>query len=379
MKGMLAWLIKAGLVVGVAALAALPALPTFAAPFDPTLCPTDPATSITGAGSTLQSNAQTSWISGYSSTCSLKTTPVSYSGGGSGAGITSQINRTAQYAGSDVPYSHAQWTQIRGDGTTHFSPVETLPVAVAGVVVPYNLSACPLSSPLKLTSANLALMYDGTITQWSDSRLVANNPGLASCKDAVFLSARAEASGTTFVFKDYLSKRNSQFSPPDNSTTWPAAATIKCRGTGNAGMVTCVQGNEGAIGYVDFGDVGTLSFAQVESSDGVFYTMSPGACSTAAAAATTPATTDLDWSGTSFTDTRGGYPLCTFTYELVFQNPGTAGVTTSVAQATNLKAYASYITADEGQSNLASSRYDRLPAAIQSKAQAGAAAINPNT
>lgn len=377
MKGF-ARLLKAGLVVVAAVVAVASATPASAAPFDPTLCPAAPATAITGAGSTLQSNAHTSWMSAYGTACGLTGTPVSYTGGGSGAGITSQINRTAQFAGSDVPYSSAQWSQMQASGTAKASPVETLPVAVAGVVVPYNLTACPLSAPLKLTSGNLAQIYDGTITQWSDSRLVANNPGLASCADAIYLTARAEASGTTYVFKDYLSKRNAQFRPPDNSTTWPAAATIRCRGTGNAGMVTCVQGNEGAIGYVDFGDVGTLSFAQVDSSDNLFYGMAAGACSTSAANATTPATADSDWSGVTFTDVAGGYPICTFTYELAFQNPGTAGVTTSVAQATNLKGYMSYITADEGQTALNSSRYDRLPASVQSKAQAGAAAINPN-
>jgi phosphate transport system substrate-binding protein len=90
-------------------------------------------------------------------------------------------------------------------------------------------------------------MYTGAITAWNDPRIVADNDFLSTCNTPVYLTARAETSGTTFAFKDYLSKRNPAFNPPDSSPNWPAGAVIQCRGTGSTGEAACVRDHVGAI------------------------------------------------------------------------------------------------------------------------------------
>ncbi|MHB8573038.1 MAG: hypothetical protein ACYDAY_08795 [Candidatus Dormibacteria bacterium] len=124
-----------------------------AAGFDTSLCP-DPAEAISGTGSSFQYNQVQSWINDYNGLCLAAAGSVSYSKTGSGAGINGMIARTTQFAGSDVPYSDAQWVQIQAgvnqSGTNipskapgGVSTLETLPIALGAVTVPYNLSDCP--------------------------------------------------------------------------------------------------------------------------------------------------------------------------------------------------------------------------------------------
>ena len=355
---------------------------------------------IAGTGSTFQVNAISNFVNTYNANCGRGS--VTYTGTGSGAGIRANRDRTATFGGSDDPLAadaYAAAIADTGDPTAPRVPsrpsaLHHIPIAVGAVTVSYNLASCGIGQEtLSFRSNVLASIFSGAITNWNSPALTVDNPALASCNKQIRLAVRSDVSGTTFVFKDYLSKRNPQFmayKQPQFNAAWPAqdlGLNTPLRGAGNGGVASVIKNNDGAIGYVEFSTAknNLLTWGKVEGASLTFSTpgTSPGGgsanCVLAAQATTTPPSTlSPGWDTVSMTDSPDPltYSVCSFTYDLVFNNLKTAfGGAVSHGQAQTLVDFLGLAVDDIGQAGLPAAGYAKLPITVQQIAKAGLASI----
>lgn len=331
---------------------------------------------VTGVGSTLQTNAvNQAFDPALQASCGKAF--VSWAGGGSGAGISSQLNRTALIGGSDDPLSAENQALAVAAGK---SPIHDIPVLVSPVSIVYNLP-CAGSAPLKLSSIQIAKMYDGVVKTWDSPVLTLGNSGLKQCTGVpINLVARADVSGTTFIVKSYLAHRNPEYVALEQdqlNQTW--LGSIACRGNGTGGVLACVAGTANSIGYAATSNANQsgLKQAQVDNPAHLFSSPSPSACTLAATLAPVPPSTMANWSAATFTDSVVGYPICSFTYDMTFNNAKTGyGGLFSQGQVQDAVDYLTTAVGSAGQGRLAGAGYAQLPITVDTIAKTGVMTIS---
>lgn len=352
-------------------------------------------TSITGQGASFAANAHNqAFIPAYqdASVCGKGT--VSYTGNGSGAGKSAAMNHVGDFSGTDEPLSIDEQAIATGDLNARqgrVSPIHHIPIALGAVSVPANLGACGIGQEeLNLRSQQISQIFMGLVKKWNDPLLTVGNPKLANCTLDVKIAVRSDGSGTTYAFKDFLSKRNPQwnvYKQNQFNTAWPGETlgNPPLRGKGNPGVASVVATTPGAIGYVDLSTAmgAGLSWAKVDGPHLQFVSPRAGAtaanCDFAALGAPHPASTlSPGWDAVSITDSPNplAYPICTFTYALVFNNLRLAyGSGYSKDRAQTLVDYFAVAVDDIAQSRLPGIGYGRLPVNVQQVAKAGLASI----
>ena len=194
-------------------------------------------TQITGAGSTFGAPLYVKW-----GEASAKQTGITlnYQAIGSGAGINQINNRTVDFGASDMP--------LTGDALKSHNEMQ-FPTAIGGVDIIVNIPGIQ-ANQLKLTGEVLADIYLGKITKWNDKQITALNPGVKLPNTAIAPVYRADGSGTTFVFTDYLSMLSPAWKSQVGASTsvkWAAGAGAK----GSDGVAGTVKNIRGGIGYVE--------------------------------------------------------------------------------------------------------------------------------
>jgi phosphate transport system substrate-binding protein len=306
---------------------------------------------INAAGSTFQTNFQQAAISQFKSVDSGMT--VNYSGVGSSTGRSDLYKNTVLLAGSDSPIPSKEKSEIPAGKTVLYFPVQIGPIAIA-----YNLSGI---TGLKLDASVLAQIFQGQITTWNNTAIKALNPGLNLPSTAITLAVRADGSGTTQNFSQYLvDAAGSAWKLGTSSIIkWPTTARA---GNGNSGVASVVKSTSGAIGYVDFSTATAsgLSAATIKNSAGDYVAPS-SAAATAAASHVTPKS-DLTF---VTVDEPGAtsYPITYQSWDLVYAKQPNAN------DAALLKAYLNYLLG-QGQSLLTSLNLAPLPANIDQLAKA---------
>ncbi len=359
---------------------------------------------IAGTGASFANNAhQTVFIPEYVADCGKGA--VTYTSTGSGAGKFATIEHTHDFGMSDEPLSTDELLcgtldlgfTAPANGTCEFtpqknrvSPLHTIPMALGSITVSYNLATLCSVPQLNFRSPVLGAMYTGLITRWNDPLLVQDNPALSSCNKAIKLVVRQDGSGTTYAFKDFLSKRNPQFNVYKQNqlnTAWPAqdlGTNPPLRGNGNGGVADQINNNAGAVGYVELSTARNklLKWGKVDGPHLQFLAPDQGAaanCDEAATGATHPLSTlSPGWDLVSITDTPNpmGYPICTFTYGLVYNNLRSAfGTAFTAAKARTLVDYLSIALDSDTQQKLNGKGYGRLPDSMRLVAQLGVATI----
>ena len=196
------------------------------------------AADITGAGSTFAAPIYTKWADAYQKSGGGK---VNYQGIGSSGGIK-QINaKTVDFAGSDAPLKDDELAKA---GLFQF------PTVVGGVVPAVNLPGVA-AGKLTLSGPVLADIYLGKIKKWNDPEIAALNKGVTLPDTDIAVVRRADGSGTSFIWTNYLSKVSPEWkSKVGEGTTvsWPTGTG----GKGNDGVAAFVQRLPGAIGYVEW-------------------------------------------------------------------------------------------------------------------------------
>ena len=183
---------------------------------------------------------------------------INYTGTGSGAGVTQMTKKLADFGCSDNPMTSKQMAELPAG-----AEVVHIPLVVGAVVPAYNLPG--VSEPLKFTGPLLVEIFTGKIGKWNDPKIAALNPGVAFPDLAIQPVFRADPSGTTFIFCDYLAKVDENFKKTvgvSNAPAWPKGVGIaQSKSDGVAGHISRT---EGAIGYIE------LTFA-LESKDKMKY------------------------------------------------------------------------------------------------------------
>ena len=216
------------------------------------------AADITGAGATFPYPIYAKWAESYKKATG---NGLNYQSIGSGGGIKQIKAKTVDFGASDMPLKAED---LEAEGLMQF------PAIMGGVVPVVNLEGVK-PGQLKLTGDVLAAIYLGKITKWNAPEIVALNPGVKLPADEITVVHRADGSGTSFLFTDYLSKVNAEFKSTIGAGTavkWP----LGVGGKGNEGVAANVQRLKGSIGYVEYAYAkkNKMGYTQLKNRDGQF-------------------------------------------------------------------------------------------------------------
>ncbi|MEY3917079.1 MAG: phosphate transporter, phosphate-binding protein PstS [Pseudomonadota bacterium] len=268
------------------------------------------AADITGAGATFPYPIYAKWAEAYKKAANVG---LNYQSIGSSGGIRQIRAKTVTFGASDAPVPGAE---LDKDGMVQF------PAIIGGTVPIINLDGFK-PGELRITGEILAEVFMGNILKWNDAKLAALNPGKKLPDQNITVVHRADGSGTTFNFTDYLSVASKSWAErvgKGAAVKWPAASSVG--GKGNEGVAANVARVKGSIGYVEYAYVkkNNLNFMQLRNKDGNY--VSPDDKTFAAAAA------GADWfsvpgMGLSIVDQKGAqtWPISTASFILMYKSP----------------------------------------------------------
>ncbi len=216
------------------------------------------AQDMTGAGATFPAPLYAKWADAYNKATGAR---LNYQSVGSGAGLNQIRARTVDFGASDMPLTDEQ---LAKDGLVQF------PTVIGGVVPVVNIKGIA-PGQIKLTGQVLGDIYLGKITKWNDPALTALNPGVPLPDADVAVVRRADGSGTSFLFTNYLSKVNADWKAKVGEGTavnWPTGAG----GKGNEGVAAFVNRLPNSIGYVEYAYVkqNKMTYTLLKNRDGNF-------------------------------------------------------------------------------------------------------------
>jgi len=216
------------------------------------------AADLTGAGATFPYPIYSKWAEAYNAATGIG---LNYQSIGSGGGIRQIKAKTVDFGASDMPL---KLEELEKEGLMQF------PAIIGGVVPVMNLDGIA-PGQLKLTADVISAIHLGKITKWNAPEITALNPNANLPALAITVVHRADGSGTTFLWTDYLSKANADFKATVGSGTavkWPTGVG----GKGNEGVAANVQRIKGAFGYVEYAYAkkNKIVYAQLKNMDGQF-------------------------------------------------------------------------------------------------------------
>jgi phosphate transport system substrate-binding protein len=266
------------------------------------------ASDISGAGATFPFPIYAKWADAYKKDTG---NGLNYQSIGSGAGIKQIKAKTVTFGATDAPLKPAD---LEASGLAQW------PMVMGGIVPVVNIDGVK-AGDLVIDGPTLAKIYLGTITNWNDPAIKALNPKISLPDLAIAVIHRADGSGTTFNFTDYLSKASPDWQSKIGEATsveWPTGIGAK----GNDGVANNVAGTKGAIGYVEYAYAkqNKLTYADMINKDG--KTVAPTVETFQAAAA------NADWSHAPgfyiiLADQPGAqsWPMTAATFILMYKKP----------------------------------------------------------
>ena len=268
------------------------------------------AADITGAGATFPYPIYAKWAEAYKKETGVG---LNYQSIGSSGGIRQINNKTVAFGASDAP--------VKGEDLDRLGQVQ-FPAIIGGTVPVINLEGFK-PGELRITGPVLAEVFLGDIVKWNDPKLAALNPGKKLPDANITVVHRADGSGTTFNWTDYLAEVSKPWADrvgKGAAVKWPAASSVG--GKGNEGVAANVNRVKGAIGYVEYAYVkkNNMTFMQLQNKSGKW--VSPDDLTFAAAAA------GADWfsvpgMGVSVVDQKGDavWPVTTASFIIMYKDP----------------------------------------------------------
>jgi len=268
------------------------------------------AADITGAGATFPFPIYAKWAEAYKKETG---SGLNYQSIGSSGGIRQIRAKTVTFGATDAP--------VKGEELDRDAMVQ-FPAIIGGTVPVLNLDGFK-PGELRVTGPVLAEMFLGTISKWNDPKLTALNPGKKLPDTAITVVHRADGSGTTFNWTDYLTVISKDWADKVGrgaAVKWPASTSVG--GKGNEGVAANVNRIKGALGYVEYAYVkkNNMNFLQLQNADGKY--VSPDDLTFAAAAA------GADWfsvpgMGVSMVNAKGAnsWPVSTASFILMYKEP----------------------------------------------------------
>lgn len=260
------------------------------------------AQDVNGAGASFPAPLYAKWASDYNAATKVR---INYQSVGSGAGLRQIEAKTVDFGASDIPLKDED---LKAKGLVQF------PTVIGGIVPVVNIQGIK-PGELRLSGEVLANIYLGKITNWDDAAIKALNPDAKLPSDLIAVVRRADGSGTTFGFTNYLSQVSEDWKKEvgeGSAVKWPTGAG----GKGNEGVAAFVSRLPASIGYVEYSYAkqNNISYAQMQNRDGQFVSPNEAAFQAAAAGA--------DWENTFYQilNNKPGaasWPISSATYILV--------------------------------------------------------------
>ena len=308
-------------------------------------------TTLNGAGATFPYPMYSKWFSEYH-----KIHPdveINYQSIGSGGGIRQVLAGTVDFGASDGPMSDEQLSQAK-------TKILHVPTVLGAVVPAYNVPG--VNAEIKFTPEALAGIFLGKITSWNDNALTSANPGVNLPNQPIIVVHRADGSGTTFIWTDYLSKVSSEWQGQvgkNTSVKWP----VGLAGKGNEGVAGMIRQMQGSIGYIEliYAVQNKIPYGVVKNASGNYVKASLDSVTAAAASVKTmPADFRV-----SITNAPGkdAYPISSFTWLLI------PAQSKDAAKGKIIYDFLTWMVAD-GQKMTADLTYAPLPESVAAKVKA---------
>ena len=274
------------------------------------MSPTANAQTITGAGATFPYPVYSKWSEAYKEKANIE---LNYQSIGSSGGIKQIKAATVDFGATDAP--------MKGEELTASGLVQ-FPTVLGGVVPIINVEGIR-PGELQLTGEVLADIYLGTITQWNDAKIAALNPKVKLPAENITVVHRADGSGTTFIFTDYLNEVSKPWAEKMGkgaAVKWPAANSVG--GKGNEGVAANVGRVKNSIGYVEYAYAkkNKMTYVKLQNRDGNLVGPDDLTFSAAAAGADWFSTPGM---GISLVNQKGAqsWPITGATFILMYREP----------------------------------------------------------
>jgi phosphate transport system substrate-binding protein len=309
---------------------------------------------LTGGGSSFVAPMMKKWAAVYPQNHGVE---IDYTSSGSGNGVSQMVDQKNDFGCTDAPMNEEQMKQAAAKG----GDVIHVPVVLGAVVPFYNLTG--VDKPLKFTGPILADIYLGNIKKWNEKPLADLNPDVKLPDLPITVARRADASGTSFIFTDYLSRVSPAWKEKIGASTqpkWPVGAGA-VKSDGVAGLVS---GTPGAIGYVELDyalNKKGLSIGMVQNAEEQFIEATPESVTVAAAGLKdSDISDDLRQLPLNNVKAKGAYPICGTTWMVLY-------VKQPADKVEPLKTFAKWVT-HEGQDMTKDLHYARVPKSIVDRA-----------
>ena len=260
---------------------------------------------IVGAGATFPAPLYAKWAEAYNKETDIR---VNYQSVGSGAGLRQIEAKAVIFCVSDMPLTDEKLKSL---------DVFQFPTAIGGVVPVINIKGIEPGS-MRLTGQLLADIYLGKIKRWNDPAIVSLNPKLNLPDQEIVVVRRADGSGTTFIWTNYLSKISKEFKErvgEGTAVNWPTGAG----GKGNEGVAAMVRQLAGTLGYVEYAYVKQtkMNWVNVQNAAGTWVAPTEDAFKAAAS--------NADWNKTYYQiltnqPHKDAWPISGATFIIVHQN-----------------------------------------------------------
>src|SRR5579872_523298 len=301
---------------------------------------------INGAGATFPYPIYSKWFDEYHK--KFAHAQINYQSVGSGAGIRQITEGTVDFGASDGPMSDEQ---LKAYLDKHNSPILHFPTVLGAVVPTYNISGVKAS--LNFTPEALAGIFLGKVTKWNDPAIAGANSGVKLPAEDIVVVHRAEASGTTYCWTDYLSSVSPEWKSKVGkgaSVNWPTGLGAK----GSDGVSGQIQQTKYSIAYVEltYALTNHLGYGNVKNSSGNFVKPSLSSI-TAAAASSKDMPPDFRVSIVNAPG-KDAYPIATFTWLLI---------PSQISDPAKLKTIKDFLNwyVDAGQNEVEALSYAKLP------------------
>jgi phosphate transport system substrate-binding protein len=306
---------------------------------------------LQGAGATFPKPIYEKWVSEYQ-----KINPnikINYTANGSGAGQKAILDNTSDFGATDDPMKDED---LKNTDILH------IPTVLGAVVLTYNLP--DVKEPLKLTADTIAGIYLGNIKKWNDPRIKADNPNLNLPDADISPVYRADSSGTTAVFTDFLSGASAEWKEKIGANKQPSWITgVGVGAKGNDGVTGQIKNIPNSIGYIEiaFAKANNMPTALIKNKAGNFVEPSIENVSAAAAGSVGSMPEDMRVQITN-ADGANSYPISSYTYILVHKDQKDAG---------KGKALVDFLwwATHDGRQFTADLHYAPLPAEVVSKVE----------
>ncbi|MDZ7632339.1 MAG: phosphate ABC transporter substrate-binding protein PstS [Gemmatimonadaceae bacterium] len=266
------------------------------------------AATLEGAGATFPYPVYTRWFSRFHDERGIR---INYRSVGSGAGIQALGARTIDFAATDAPLTTDERSMLQALG------IRQVPLIVGGAAVSYNVPG--VLRQLRLDGAALSDIFLGRISRWDDARLVALNPDITLPAADIRIVVRADSSGTSWIFTDYLARSSAAWATGPGRTTFPAWP-VGVRVRGNEGVASEIKATVYSIGVVEavYAMQNRLQVARIRNHAGAWVTPQTGALRAAASAMLTSIEDTVEFA-TSISDAPGelSYPIASLSWLIV--------------------------------------------------------------